>query len=445
MSRFYSFCITLLFAAIAACGQEPPAGVTDLTPRVDTLWTRTLPDLGMVDFQGCALGGTPQVFLVAAQKEKGIPGYRKVFIVMDPITGDTLRTVPNGHYGGVQDMSFARDANVFASCEGTVIKVWRWPEMELIRTIYCDGEALGASSALLTNDGTRVFDAASGVMFDVASGDTVWFVGRRLCNVAKPKLSTDGHFLLVHDCGVNAMFHDRGILFDAETGQELGSFGGGSGDDYIAAMAVSAEGRYVAITREYGDSPPANGSLIVYDRDTKTVLMNRSLPAADGGARVDFTPGATGVLLGGGLFGNSQQYWDWDYYPAWSSTALYRFCWMGQYFSKDWTLNYGFRHSMIGISRFNLETVGVQEELPPSSALYPNPGDGTITAVVAASDGPVVFTISDVSGREASTGTAAVTNGRCHLHATPPLPAGTYVLRLSRAGQLLFSSPLVVR
>ena len=136
MSRFYSFCITLLLAAIAACGQEPPAGVTDLTPRVDTLWTRTLPDLGMVDFQGCALGGTPQVFLVAAQKKEGIPGFRKVFIVMDPITGDTLRTVLNGHYGGVQDMSFARDANVFASCEGTVIKVWRWPEMELIRTIY---------------------------------------------------------------------------------------------------------------------------------------------------------------------------------------------------------------------------------------------------------------------------------------------------------------------
>ena len=442
MSRFYTLFITLLLAATAGYGQEPPVEVTDLTPRVDTLWTLTLLQTRWVDFQGCAMGGTPPGFIVATQRAE--EPQHKFLVEYDIATGKELRSIRSGHYGGVQDMSFARDANVFASCEGTVIKVWRWPEMELIRTIYCSpGQGAGSpSSALLTNDGRRVFDAASGVMFDVASGDTVWFVGRPLCDRAKPKLSTDGHFLLVHDCGVNAMFHDRGILFDAETGRELGSFGGGSGDDYIAAMAVSAEGRYVAITRMYGHTPPANGSILVYDRDTKTIVMSKALGMSEGGRDVTFTPGNTGIIHGLAQF---SLYKSIDYYPAWATEPTVRYIWTGFKFSKDWTLNYDTDGYFIGISRFNLETVGVQEELPPSPVLYPNPGDGTITAVVAAPDGPVVFTISDVSGREASAGSAVVNGGRCHLHATPPLPSGTYMLRLSRAGKLLFSSPLVVR
>ena len=52
MSRFYTLFITLLLAAIAGYGQEPPAEVTDLTPRVDTLWTRILPDVTVTSTAG---------------------------------------------------------------------------------------------------------------------------------------------------------------------------------------------------------------------------------------------------------------------------------------------------------------------------------------------------------------------------------------------------------
>ena len=118
MSRFYTLFITLLLAATAGYGQEPPVEVTDLTPRVDTLWTLTTRQTQWVDFQGCAMGGTPQGYIVATQQRGGLQ--HKFLTEFDINTGKELRSVRSGHYGDVQDMSFARDANVFASCEGKV-------------------------------------------------------------------------------------------------------------------------------------------------------------------------------------------------------------------------------------------------------------------------------------------------------------------------------------
>jgi hypothetical protein len=211
-------------------------------------------------------------------------------------------------------------------------------------------------------------------------------------------------------------------------------------------MAISDDGRYVAVSRLVDSSPKTDGSLVVYDRETRTEVLYRTLGVLEGGTRLEFTPNSTGILVGGGVLSYPNT-WDWQYHRAWQAEQIYRFAWMGQHFSSDWTLNYGCNSGRIGVSRFNLTTVSVQSSTPDvPSTLYPNPTDGTITVRLSGvADGPLRYEIVQTTGQVASSGFTALVQGECRITPMPPLASGSYLLRLMRRTQVLFSSPLVVR
>jgi hypothetical protein len=415
----------------------------DLTPRVDTLWTKLTTQTPWVDFTACAMGGNPRGFIVATVRRE--EPQDKYLVEYDVETGAELRNVRSGHYGDAQYMTFARNANVFATAEAGLIKVWRWPELEVIREFT--GDSRYRPAVLLTSDGKRLFYAQEGVMYDVATGDTVWsWKSNRVFPM--PKITPDDRFLLVYNCDKLdppwGTCLSRASLLDAATGTELASFSGGSGEEVIAAMAISDDGRYVAVSRLVDSSPQTDGSLVVYDRETRTEVLYRTLGVLEGGAELVFTPGNTGILVARSIL---SEYWGWQYYPAWRSEPVHEFAWTGHSFSNDWTLNYGCKSSMVGVSRFNLTTVSVQSstpDVPPT--LYPNPTDGTITVrLPGVADGPLRYELVQTTGQMVSSGFTTLVTGVCIITPTPALAQGSYALRLLRGTGMVFSSPLVVR
>ncbi|MBI2793643.1 MAG: hypothetical protein HYX66_03205 [Ignavibacteria bacterium] len=416
----------------------PVLSAQDLTPRVDTLWTKLTTQTPWVDFTASAMGGNPRGFIVATVRRE--EPQDKYLVEYDVETGVEIRNVRSGHYGDAQYMTFARNANVFATAEAGLIKVWRWPELEVIREFTGNSEPWPA--VLLTSDGKRLFDAHEGVMYDVATGDTLWRTDMSW-NFAYPKMTPDDRLILVHRL-VPSPSNDYGLLLDAETGEPLDKFYGGSGEEFIAAMAISDDGRYVAVSRLVDDTPVTNGSVYVYDRQLQQIVLRKQYSGSqNGGYAVTFTPNATGLLV---MRSGMSDACDIEWLPSWQREPQMCFAWMGANFSSDFRYNFNGIGGRIAVSRFNLETVSVEESEPESSStIFPNPTDGTVTIHTVAPDGPVRFEITLTTGQVMSTGSTSIINNTCSVNPTPKLAVGSYFLRLTRSQQLLFSSPLVVR
>ena len=419
----------------------------DLTPRVDTLWVLRGTNETWVDFQSCAVGGDPRVMIVNAVR--GPHPQINFLVEYDLLTGEELRRVPSGHSGPVQHMTFARNANIFATAEIGQIKIWRWPELELIRTIETPKNISTntMSTALLTSDGRQVFDARSGVMYDVATGDTVW-TWKRARTFVVPRMTPDDRFLLVYSCGDNFdPCPDVATLLDATTGTPLISFGGGSGSR-IEAMAISDDGRYVAVTRLMASlSPEDIGSLVVYDRNLEQVVLRRTLGVDEGGQDVTLLPNGAGILLGKRTLSGIT--WNTEYHPAWQAEPVSRFAWMGQHFTPDWTICYGSNSGSIGVSRFDLAAVSVANEGNSggeAGLLYPNPSDGSFTlSGISGSDGPVEYTLASSAGELVASGTTHLQGGQCHIVPQPPLAGGSYRLQLRQSAAVVFSSTVIIQ
>ena len=120
---------------------------------------------------------------------------------------------------------------------------------------------------------------------------------------------------------------------------------------------------------------------------------------------------------------------------------------MGHFFTPNWNLNYGSKEGLIGVSRFNIETVSVMESEPiKPNSLYPNPTDDLITIRInAVVDGPIQYEITSTIGQSVQVGSTNVVGGRCTLIPEQHISSGTYFVRLLRSGKHVFSSPIIVK
>lgn len=445
----YAVALTALFVI---CGQVPSFARTEaaqLTPRVDTLWTKTLAGLNyMAGFYACALGGNPQTLIVAGPKLTSTLPIDHVLLVIDPMSGDTIRSVLSGHTSDETDMHFAARANIFGTADYGTIKLWRWPELELLREFRTPSDH--QNRFLITADGRRLFSNIDGVMYDTQTGDTLWRIQLSEWSVGsdvRPAMTADDSLLVtvrtVKDRGQLAM------VVNVRTGEVIDQLPGGDGASWIAAADISDDGRYVAVSRTpytIGGGIDFTGSCVVYDlvlRAYKYLTLNGAVESD--GLALGFVPRTSGLML----FRANSEYNPGFYYVHVVDGAPSAW-WAGYFsprFSDDGQFHYGRSGGggTIWLGRFDLGVASVNGAEDAPVNMHPNPVDGTLTLTgLACSDGAAHAEVIDISGRRLLVTSADVSVGTCRLDVSS-VPAGTHLLRLQRDGSVLFATSFTKR
>jgi hypothetical protein len=447
----YAVALTALLFMCGDASLHARTEAAQLTPRVDTLWTLPAVRLNyMAGFYACALGGNPQALIVAGPKLTSTLPINHVLLVIDPMTGDTIRSVLSGHTSDETDMHFAARANIFGTADYGTIKLWRWPELELLREFRTPSDY--QNRFLITADGRRLFSNIDGVMYDTQTGDTLWRIQLSEWSVGsdvRPAMTADDSLLVT----VRTV-KDRGqlaLVVRVATGEIIDQLPGGDGASWIAAVDISEDGRYVAVartaTRETGQSMP--GSCVVYDRLMSSLIVHSlRLDGEDmeESGIIRFSPGGTGIHIQ--RLSNSVPQGTY-FYPLRSSEPTVRW---GYYFSgrtnTDGTIHYDCRSGVMWLGPMNWSTVSVSSTNDNDDldvVPYPNPVDGTLTLTgLACSDGTAHAEVIDMTGRRLLVTSADVSVGTCRLDVSS-VPAGTHLLRLQRNDNTLFVSTIMKR
>lgn len=445
----YAVALTALFVI---CGQVPSFARTEaaqLTPRVDTLWTRNVANMEYTGFTACALGGTPQVLLVCSKKFVTSPPQLPWLAVFDPLTGDTIRSVLSGHTSDVTDMHFAARANIFGTADYGTIKLWRWPQLEVVREFRTPSDH--QNRFLLTADGRRLYSNIDGVMYDTETGDTLWQVERAQVESfgtdVRPAMTADDSLLVT----VRTV-KGRGqlaLVVNVRTGEVLDQLPGGDGASWIAAVDISEDGRYVAVSRtptnEQGFLQP--GNCVIYDRIGKQITrIYKLIGSFSDGKELGFAKGSPGfALFRSGPDLNSGYY----YFRIGDSLPS---AWWAGYFSPRFSFDGQFHYGRSGgggtiwLGQFDLNVASVANTDDDRDVVpYPNPVDGTLTLTgLAYSDGAARAEVIDVTGRRLLVTSVDVSVGTCRLDVSS-VPAGTHQLRLQRASTVVYSTSFTKR
>jgi hypothetical protein len=410
---------------------------------VDTVWVRNvLETFGRPGyFNGLAIGNNSQVMLAAYGR---VGGTHSVFQI-DMATGIAIDSMPTP-FNEVKDFVMASKAGVFAiGGVGNVIHIYRWPEKTLIREIRDTAATVlpwQYPFLAITSDGRKLYNGTSNKLFDVETGDVLWVLPQRGGTDATPVITPDDQYLLTlaHNLGGNAA-----LLMEVATGRWMATFPGGSGGS-IQAVGISDDARYTAVYRpEFGSEKQ---SLVVYDRGTQTIVMDTIMDGANGFSKVygiHFTHESTGMFVCASLVRGYGNVHDLVHYRfgSWQPDLVVKYG--GQKRTADWKYFYGMAGGQLWLSRANLDPVGVQEQSPGAVEVFPQPSSGSLELRnVPASDGSAVVRMMAMEGRLAFEQEVFLMNGRC-LIVTEGLSSGVYVLRLSRQGQVLCSTSVVIR
>jgi len=421
-----TFSVVIMVASVVLTFQSSFAA--ELEPRkADTLWTRTTQQIPHVwQFVACAMGGDPRVIIAAT--------WSGDLIAFDAMTGDTLQRVKS-QLGSVYNISFARNANVFSTSSPFMVKIWRWPEMDIIREfpIHRDnGDYNDHVNAILTSDGKKVLiggnnrDVKFTGLHDVETGELLHQFS--ILPTLEPKISADDRIALVYT--------DNPQAYDLTTGKWLATLP--SGGNGATSMDISEDGRYVAVScvADWEE----DGAVTFYDMVEQRQIYRRWLDWRDGraGDKVAFSEDAKGYLIVREISGEPFI----DFHATLTGPASVRFEYenISCRFSPDWKYVYDCGSLEVYVSRLNVTTHNTPIETMPNSYLVsPNPSTGALTVSgLDVTDGPATWTITDVTGTQIRDGVTTVTSGSCHLD-PGSLPQGSYFLSLRRDDRLLLS------
>ncbi|HRK05369.1 MAG TPA: hypothetical protein PLW14_09760 [Chlorobiota bacterium] len=423
MNRTFSVAImvasvVLTFTSTIAAELEP------LQP--DTLWTRTTAQIPRVsEFVGNAMGGNPRVLIAGT-----LSGDLMAF---DAMTGDTLRRVKS-QLGSIYNISFARSANVFSTTSPYRVKIWRWPEMDVIREIRLPGKLEDPNSyrhvqATLTSDGKRIVvacynrsnDTLHSGLYDVETGDQIYPISAAPHTV--PQITADDRFVLT--------ISNEPEVRDLTSGQLIATFPDGFAD-------ISEDGRYVCIRNRPGWE--RDGSLDFYDMVERRRVAYRVLPwkEFDGASQFSFDRSGHGFFLSRMAPGKIPCI---EYYSTFLGLPVARIVltYFTCRFSSDWLYSYGAGGTTAFVSRvnFDLLLVATETNTQPDIIVVPNPSGGDVDVRgLRYADGPLYWTISDLRGSVVITGHTELLAGTCRI-SLPALPSSTYMLGLERDGTIL--------
>lgn len=387
-----------------------------ITPRVDTLWTRSVATSDYTEFQASDIGGDVSTFVIAATRNTERRDKRQILILLDPKTGDSLQCVESGHASSIRDVVFADDANVLATAEHGRIKLWSWPDFRVLREFHGSPSAL--PRVLLSADGRRLYSNLDGVMYDTECGDTLWrFITVFDATKTRPSMTSDERFIVT----VRKEYirpRDVGVLLDAATGDVCDVFYGGSGHDEIASIAISDDARFLAVSRlPMGGTVVKPGSCVVYDREGDSVLTVIPLtgnPDTDG-QRCRFLPHGAGLLVYRDAAGSQPG----DYlYPlhAGAPVAVW-WPYFEQRFTRDWQYQFGANGRYAWVGPFALPRASVA--LPPETVpqICIDAWGALHAAGIIAADGPAELHAMVYDGRQCANVSVDVINGACTAHA----------------------------
>ncbi len=442
-----------LIAAMFLAGVTPvisQQSPSDLVPRVDTLWTRLTIKDDIMSYEACDVGGSPKVMLTIG-RWYAVRDLIKI-LAIDPNSGDTIQSFESGHrydryYQGenITGLRFASRANVFITSEYGLIKVWRWPEMTVVREFTIPkGQPTGG---VLTSDGLRLF-TMHGYMFDVETGDTLWHVhGGELepqsTNV-NVSISADDRFVLTVRSSWRTNI-DMAYVLDASTGTILGSYGNYSGGRKITSADLSDDGRYVAVSIPPTDQnypAKSSGVCVVYDRSVDKVKRAWYLNGdRNDGSVVNFGPNASGIILHRVADSIPGGYY---FYNLNSDSPSVRWAW--GFFSGRTSPDYEYQFdcekgSAIWLGRVDWTTVSAvdNQHLDNHPKLQPHPVDDVLRlSDLDHEDGLLNAEISNAGSELIIRTSVAIAQGSCTLHVTS-LPPGTYSLRLTNDQRVIAS------
>lgn len=426
-------CCLFLFTAMK--GQVP---LPEITPRVDTLWTRSASASGIIEYQACALGGSTPALVTAVRRDEDSGERRQLLVCYDPATGDSIRTMETGHRSSIRDIAFAAQADLLATADHGTVKLWRWPTMQLLHTITGPSTALPA--VLLTRDGERLFSNIDAVMYGTDCADTLWkFITVLEGTKAQPVMTPDDRYIaLVRKQYVGA--RDIGVLLDAANGLPIDVFHGGGGDDAIASIAVSDDARYVAISRMPEHAMPRRqGSCVIYDRqnrDVAGVITLQGDPDTDG-MRCRFLPDGNGLILYRNVEGS--QPGDYLYPMQGGRPSAVWWPFFEQRFNADWTRQYGAngRHAWVG--PFVMPRAGVAMPLTDDQGVVCVDGDQTMhVSGLSMADGMVTIDAITYDGRLCARDETMLRDGAC-WYRYPVYLRGPVILRITYGNVLLAS------
>lgn len=432
-----SVLVCCLLHAMAMRAQVP---LPLISPRTDTLWTRLASTGGIVEYQACDLGGSVPTLVTAVTLHADAAKRRQLLLCYDPATGDSLRSIETGHRSSIRDVAFAAHADLLATAEHGMIKLWSWPTMNILLSF--GGSSTALPSVLLTRDGKRLFSGLDAVMYDTECGDTVWkFITVLEGTKARPVMTPDDRYIaLVRKQYFGA--RDIGVLLDAVTGLPLDVFHGGTGADAIASVAVTDDARYVAISRM--PHARSQGSCVIYDRLNRTVagvVMLQGDPDTDG-MRCRFLPDGAGLLL----YRNIDGYQPGDYLYSiigGRPTAVW-WPYFEQRFTRDWTRQYGAngRHAWVG--PFAMPRAGAP--IPPDkpSVTICVHGEHTLRiSDLPIADGIVTIEAMTYDGKRCITTDVEVRDGAAWLSHTADL-RGPMLIRVLHDSDVLGSVGILI-
>ncbi|HRK06120.1 MAG TPA: hypothetical protein PLW14_13610, partial [Chlorobiota bacterium] len=375
----------------------------ELEPRTpDTLWTRSTDQIpGVFEFKGCAMGGNPRVLMTGT--------FGGDLIAFDAMTGDTLRHVKS-QLGSIFNISFARNANLFSTSSPLKVMIWKWPEMEVIREFTLEKDAVGAGThvqATLTSDGKRILLAAydhkgtRAGLYDVETGDHIFKFPAS--PTMEPKISADDRIALVYTNNPQA--------YDLTTGKWLATLP--SGGNGATSMDISEDGRYVAVS--CAADWEEDGAVTFYDMVERREIYRRWLDWRKGqaGYHVAFSEGAKGYFMSRVI--DNQAYI--DYHPTLNgpATIRYEYPYYSCRFSSDWKYTFNGGGGYAFVSRLNVSTHSTTiDTAPVSFIISPNPSTGALTVSgLDVTDGPVTWTIADITGTQICDGITTISSGSC--------------------------------
>lgn len=421
-----TFSVVIMVASVVLTFQSSFAA--ELEPRkADTLWTRTTQQIPHVwQFVACAMGGDPRVIVAATSSGD--------LIAFDSMTGDTLRRVKS-QLGSVYNISFARNANVFSTSSPFMVKIWRWPEMDIIREfpIHKDnGDYNYHVNAILTSDGKKVLiggnnrDVKFTGLHDVETGELLHQFS--ILPTLEPKISADDRIALVYT--------DNPQAHDLTTGKWLATLP--SGGNGATSMDISEDGRYVAVSSEA--EWEVDGSVVIYDLEQKRELGRRYFDWRESrvGNLVELVPGTSSFIIFR-VNGNDGFF---DYYSniEGEPTLTYSMKHFGAKRAPQNDVRYSAGGDIAYVSRVNLTTSSEHDnERSVAPLVSPNPSTGALTVSgLDVTDGPATWTIADITGTQIRDGAAMITGGSCQLD-PGALPQRSYFLSLRRDDRLLLT------
>jgi len=372
------------------------------------------------------MGGDPRVIIAATSSGD--------LIAFDAMTGDTLRRVKS-QLGSVYNISFARNANVFSTSSPFMIKIWRWPEMDVIRefSIYKDqGEYNRHVNATLTSDGKKVLIGGYNTkvsftgLYDIETGEIIHDIPAS--SILESKITSDNRFALI--------LAEYPEVYDLTAGIRLAILP--SGGRMTSSMDISDDGRFVAVScvAEWEE----DGAVTFYDMVEQRQIYRRWLDWRGGraGDKVAFSEDAKGYMIVREISGEPFI----DFHATLTGPASVRFEYenISCRFSPDWKYVYDCGSLEVYVSRLNVTTHNTPIETIPNSYLVsPNPSTGALTVSgLDVTDGPATWTIADITGAQIRDGAVMITGGRCHLD-PGALPQGSYFLSLRREDRLLLT------